>query len=59
MNPDEPMTPEDAERAHLRGPESGAGPDPRRIHHLPRDAEFLIELPDGVQVLEIVVNEPG
>ena len=36
-----------------------AGSDPRRIHHLPRDAEFLIELPDGVQVLEIVVNEPG
>lgn len=36
-----------------------AGPDPRRIHHLPRDAEFLIELPDGVQVLKIVVNEPG
>jgi len=36
-----------------------AGPDPRRIHHLPRDAEFLIELPAGVQVLEIVVNEPG
>ena len=34
-----------------------AGPDPRRIHHLPRDAEFLIELPAGVQVLEILVNE--
>lgn len=31
-----------------------AGPDPRRIHHLERDAEFLIELPDGVQVLDIV-----
>ena len=31
-----------------------AGPDPRRIHHLPRDAEFLIELPQSVQVLEIV-----
>ena len=31
-----------------------AGKDPRRIHHLPRDAEFLIELPQGVQVLEIV-----
>jgi hypothetical protein len=31
-----------------------AGPDPRRIHHLPRDAEFLLELPEGVQVLEIV-----
>ena len=36
-----------------------AGPDPRRIHHLPRDAEFLIELPEGLQVLEIVLNEPG
>jgi hypothetical protein len=30
-----------------------AGPDPRRIHHLERDAEFLIELPESVQVLEI------
>ena len=31
-----------------------AGKDPRRIHHLERDAEFLIELPQGIQVLEIV-----
>lgn len=31
-----------------------AGSDPRRIHHLERDAEYLIELPDGVQVLDIV-----
>ena len=31
-----------------------AGDDPRRIHHLERDAEFLIELPTGVQILEIV-----
>jgi hypothetical protein len=30
-----------------------AGPDPRRIHHLPRDKEFLLELPEGVQVLHI------
>ena len=30
-----------------------AGDDPRRIHHLPRDAEFLIELPEAVQILEI------
>jgi hypothetical protein len=36
-----------------------AGPDPRKIHHLPRDADFLIALPDGVEVLEIVVNEPA
>src|SRR5215204_5234764 len=30
-----------------------AGKDPRRIHHLPRDEEFLIELPQAVQVLTI------
>jgi hypothetical protein len=33
-----------------------AGKDPRRIHHLPRDEEFLIELPEGVQVLEITAR---
>jgi hypothetical protein len=33
-----------------------AGKDPRRIHHLERDAEFLIELPAGVQVLDIVAS---
>ena len=31
-----------------------AGKDPRRIHHLERDPEFLIELPESVQVLDIV-----
>ncbi len=31
-----------------------AGEDPRRIHHLERDAEFLIELPSSVQVFDIV-----
>lgn len=30
-----------------------AGSDPRRIHHLERDKEFLIELPESVQVLKI------
>ena len=30
------------------------GADPRRIHHLERDPEFLIELPSGVQVLDMV-----
>lgn len=34
-----------------------AGKDPRRIHHLARDAEFLIELPEGVQVLEITASK--
>jgi len=29
------------------------GADPRQIHHLPRDKEFLIELPERVQVLTI------
>ena len=42
-----------------------AGPDPRRIHHLERDPEFLIELPESVQVLELLAafgqtgGEPG
>ena len=34
-----------------------AGPDPLRIHHLPRDAEFLIELPKLVQVLRITSSK--
>lgn len=33
-----------------------AGSDPRRIHHLERDVEFLVELPKGVQVLQIVAS---
>lgn len=35
-----------------------AGPYPRKIHHLERDAEFLVELPEAVQVLEIVLDRP-
>jgi heme-degrading monooxygenase HmoA len=31
-----------------------AGNDPTQIHHLPRDPEFLIELPQRVQILEVV-----
>jgi len=34
-----------------------AGPDPRRIHHLARDPEFLIELPERVQVLQIAASK--
>jgi hypothetical protein len=33
-----------------------AGDDPRRIHHLPRDRELLLELPDRVQVLDIYAS---
>jgi heme-degrading monooxygenase HmoA len=32
------------------------GGDPTKIHHLPRDAEFLIELPESVQVLRILTS---
>lgn len=32
-----------------------AGTDPKKIHHLPRDSEFLIELPESVQILRILV----
>jgi heme-degrading monooxygenase HmoA len=30
------------------------GGDPTRIHHLERDEEFLIELPDSVQILRLL-----
>ena len=33
-----------------------AGQDPTAIHHLPRDAEFLIELPKSVQILHIIAS---
>jgi heme-degrading monooxygenase HmoA len=36
-----------------------AGPDPRRIHHLERDPEFLIALPESVQILEILIDKPA
>ena len=32
------------------------GRDPRQIHHLDRDPEFLIALPQSVQILEIAVS---
>ena len=32
------------------------GGDPNKIHHLDRDAEFLIELPNSVQVLNIIAS---
>jgi heme-degrading monooxygenase HmoA len=32
------------------------GGDPNKIHHLPRDAEFLIELPESVQVMTITAS---
>jgi hypothetical protein len=31
-----------------------AGDDPKRIHHLERDPEFLIELPKSLQILDVV-----
>jgi heme-degrading monooxygenase HmoA len=33
------------------------GGDPNRIHHLERDPEFLIELPERVQVLRILASQ--
>ena len=29
-----------------------------KVHHLPRDAEFVIALPERVEVLRIVVDTP-
>lgn len=33
-----------------------AGKNPRRIHHLARDPEFLVAMPEGVQILRIVAS---
>jgi heme-degrading monooxygenase HmoA len=33
-----------------------AGPDPTRVHHLERDPEFLIELPNKVLILRLVTS---
>jgi len=33
-----------------------AGSDPTRVHHLERDAEFLIELPKAVQILHLLTS---
>jgi heme-degrading monooxygenase HmoA len=35
---------------------SWAGEDPSQVRHLPCDPEFLVEMPERVQVLEIVEN---
>jgi hypothetical protein len=43
--------------ANVEAMSSFAGKDPRRIHHLPRDPEFLIELPKSVQVLDITTSK--
>ena len=32
------------------------GGDPTRIHHLDRDAEYLLELPRSVQVLRLLTS---
>ena len=33
-----------------------AGPDPTHVHHLERDAEFLVELPKAVQILRLLTS---
>ncbi|MDE2445916.1 MAG: hypothetical protein KGO94_07040 [Alphaproteobacteria bacterium] len=33
-----------------------AGTDPRKIRHLERDPELLVELPDSVQILDVYAN---
>jgi hypothetical protein len=34
-----------------------SGDDPAAVHHLPRDTEFLLELPTSVQILRLRVSE--
>jgi len=33
--------------------------EPTNVHHLPRDPELLIELPDRIQIHRIIVDEYG
>lgn len=35
---------------------SFTGADPTAIHHLPKDEEYLIELPESVQVLRLLTT---
>jgi hypothetical protein len=35
------------------------GGEPTKVHHLPRDAEMLIELPARIQVHRILVDRQG
>ena len=33
--------------------------EPTKVHHLDRDAEFLIELPEFIQIHRILINRQG
>lgn len=33
--------------------------EPTKVHHLERDAEFLIELPERIEIHRILVNQLG
>ncbi|PAX06316.1 hypothetical protein CKY28_18055 [Sphingomonas lenta] len=33
--------------------------EPTKVHHLDRDPEFLIELPERIEIHRILVNEQG
>ena len=37
--------------------EMAPGGDPYLVHHLPRDREFLLELPERVQILTLLQSE--
>lgn len=42
--------------ANVEAMSAFAGDDPTAIHHLPRDEEFLIELPESVQILHLLTS---
>ncbi|KQT12091.1 MULTISPECIES: hypothetical protein [unclassified Bradyrhizobium] len=33
--------------------------EPTKVHHLPRDPEFLIELPERIEIHHILIDEQG
>lgn len=34
------------------------GGEPTKVHHLPRDAELLVRLPERVEIARILVHQP-
>lgn len=42
--------------ADVEAMSSSTGGDPSQVHHLPRDETFLIELPERVQVMRVLID---
>jgi len=46
-------------RARRRRDLADAKGEPTKVHHLARDAEFLIELPERIEIHRLLIDERG